>query len=395
MDTSDYEAILPHYDIYNPEHVQIRDGVLAYAREHCPVPHTDSEGGFHLITRYDDVRRVLLDPATFSSTGVGPRPSPICLNPLDADPPYQVELRKLLNPLFSRAALMRFEPVMRGIARDLVDGWVDRETIDLAADFSIPFAATTLARIVFDGFDDHTMVEIVDVVDRVGSGDVGAYAELLAYAAKFLAMYEDGSANTDNRLIAALLEGTVGGGRPLTTEERLGVISVTFLGGLDTVRGVIPMIALELDADPALEQRLRDPNWVRNDLDELIRLLSPVTLMGRTVMRDCEVGDTKLKAGDRVLVFFGSASRDPERFENPDVLEFDTPRPAHASFGLGVHRCLGMHLARLQLEIAFDELLKQITNIKVVGPVTWATGIAQIPESLPIRFDRVRVGASR
>ena len=164
----------------------------------CHTP--TARGGFHLITRYDDVRRVLPDPATLSPTGVGPRPSPICLNPvLDADPPYQVELRKLLNPLFSRAALMRFEPVMPWIACALVDGWVDRETIDLAADFSIPFAATRLARIVFDGFDDHTMVEIVDVVDRVGSGDVGAYAELLAYAAEFLAMYEDGSANTSKR----------------------------------------------------------------------------------------------------------------------------------------------------------------------------------------------------
>jgi cytochrome P450 len=395
MTTPDCEAILPHFDIYNPEHVQIRDDVLAYAREHCPVPHTDSEGGFHLITRYEDVRRVLLDPATFSSKAVGPRPNPICLNPLDVDPPYQVELRKLLNPLFSRAALMRFEPVMRGIARDLVDGWVDRETIDLAIDFSIPFAATTLARIVFDGFEDRTVVEIVDVVARIGSGDLLAYGELLNHAANFLAMYEGRSENIDNRLVAALLEGTVDGGRPLTTEERLGVISVTFLGGLDTVRGVIPMIALELDADPTLEHRLRDPNWVRNDLDELIRLLSPVTTLARTVTRDCEVGDTKLKAGDRVLVFFGSASRDPERFDNPDVLAFDTPRPAHASFGLGVHRCLGMHLARLQLEIAFDELFKQITNIKVAGPVTWATGIAQIPESLPIRFDRVLVGTSR
>ena len=144
---------------------------------------------------------------------------------------------------------------------------------------------------------------------------------------------------------------------------------MTFLGGLDTVRGVIPMIALELDADPALEQRLRDPNRVRNDLDELIRLLSPVTLMGRTVMRYCEVSDAKLKAGDRVLVFFGSASRDAERFDNADVLEFDTPRPAHASFGLGVHRCLGMHLARLQLEIAFDELLKQYHQHQGPGPL--------------------------
>jgi cytochrome P450 len=287
--------------------------------------------------------------------------------------------------------MMRFEPVMRQIARDLIDGWVDRDAIDLAADFSIPFAAASLARIVFDGFEDHTMVEIVEVVGRIGSGDVAAYGELLAHAATFLALHEDSSSGLDNRLVAALFEGTVADGRPLTTEERLGVISVTFLGGLDTVRGAIPMIALELDADPALEQRLRNPGWVNSDLDELIRLLSPVTTLARTVTRECEVGGIPLKAGDRVLVFFGSASRDARRFDHGDRLDFDAVRPGHASFGLGVHRCLGMHLARLQLEIAFDELLTRITNIRVAGPVTWATGIAQIPESLPIRFDRVTV----
>ena len=117
------DALLDRYDMFDPEHERIKWGVFDRMRRGCPVAHTDADGGGqYVVTRYDDVRRVLEDPETFSSAGVSPRPSPVNLNPLDADPPIQPELRRILNPLFSRSFLMNFAPQMRARGAELVEG---------------------------------------------------------------------------------------------------------------------------------------------------------------------------------------------------------------------------------------------------------------------------------
>ena len=130
-----------------------------------------------------------------------------------------------------------------------------------------------------------------------------------------------------------------------------------FLGGLDTTRSAIGTIAMHIAMQPELEARVRDPRWVRNDMDEFIRHASPVATFGRTVTRDTEVGGCPMRKGDRVLVRFDSANRDEEKFPNADQLQFDPPRGGNAGFGLGIHRCVGMHLARVEITIAFEELL--------------------------------------
>ncbi|BDB43952.1 cytochrome P450 family protein [Mycobacterium kiyosense] len=118
-------------------HEKAKWDVFAYARRNCPVAHTDADGGGqYVVTRYEDVRRVLEDPQTFSSAGVSPRPSPVQLNPLDADPPYQVELRKLLNPLFTRNFLLRFEPELRKNAVDLIGRFIDNGRCDFIREFA-------------------------------------------------------------------------------------------------------------------------------------------------------------------------------------------------------------------------------------------------------------------
>lgn len=386
------EALLDRYDMFDPEHEKIKWDVFDRMRRDCPVAHTVADGGGqYVVTRYDDVRRVLEDPETFSSAGVSPRPSPVNLNPLDADPPLQPELRRILNPLFSRSFLMDFAPQMRARGAELVESWLDRGRVELITEFAAPFVGNALAHIVFDDDDPVRMQEAIDTVTAAGTEATDAsFFNLAVLAGRYLA---DREANpVERRDVLNTITTCTVLGRPLTDEERLGVITVVFLGGLDTTRGAIGAIAAHLARRPELEARVRDPRWVRRDMDEFIRLESPVGCLARTATRDVEVGGTSIKKGEQLLIRFDSANRDETRFPGGAELDFDSPRGGHAGFGLGLHRCLGVHLARIQIAIAFEELLKRVTNLRFAEgsfeDVRWAPGIANGPERLDLHFDR-------
>jgi cytochrome P450 len=391
--------LLHSFDMFDEGHEQRKWQVLEHARLTCPVARTEVDGGFWLITRYDDVRRVLEDPETFSSAQVTPQPSPVRLNPLDADPPVQPDLRRMLNPLFSRSALERYVPDMRQAADRLIDTWIDDGECDLIKDFAGPFVAGALSAIVFPDLFPDEMVAAVDIVNRAGSAPseaehIRALTELAILAAQSLAAAEDNLPDEPS-VVRAIVTGTVEDGRPLTDDERLGVLIVLFLGGLDTTRGAIGAIAHELTRHPELESRLRDPRWARRDLDEFVRFASPVGCLARTATRDTEVGGVAMRAGDRLLIRFDSANRDDARFADADELVFDPPRPGHVGFGLGIHRCLGAHLARIQITVAFERLLARITNLRMASDdIQWHPGISNGPRGLPVRFDRL-VDAAR
>jgi cytochrome P450 len=386
-------AILPHYNMWDPEHEKVKWDVFSYARRSCPVAHTDADGGSrYVVTRYEDVRRVLEDPKTFSSAGVSPRPSPVQLNPLDADPPYQVELRKILNPLFTRNFLLRFEPELRKNAIDLIGRFVDNGRVDFIREFAGPFVGNALSRVVFNEEDPEKMDHAAQVVIRVAVDPTDeAFFQLAMLAGQYIAEREANPVDRDD-VLNAIATGVLESGRPLTDGERLGVVTVLFLGGLDTTRGALGAIAYHLARQPQLEQRLRDPAWIRQDMDEFIRLESPVGCLGRTATRDVELGGVTIKQGEQLLIRFDSANRDEARFEDAAHLRFDTRRSSSAGFGLGIHRCLGSHFARIQIAIAFDELFKRVTNLRFADPdaeVRWAAGIANGPESLDLLFDTV------
>ncbi len=384
-------AMLPHYNMWDPDHEKAKWDVFSYARRNCPVAHTDADGGGqYVVTRYDDVRRVLEDPETFSSTGVAPRPSPVKLNPLDADPPYQVELRKILNPLFTRNFLLRFEPELRKNATELIGRFIDNGRFEFVREFAGPFVGNALSRVVFNEDDPEKMDHAAEVVIKVAvEATDEAFFELAVLAGQYIAGRETNPVDR-NDVLNVIATGTVGGGRPLTDEERLGVITVLFLGGLDTTRGAMGSIAYHLASRPELEQRLRDPAWIRQDMDEFIRLESPVGCLGRTATRDVELGGVTIRQGEQLLIRFDSANRDETRFEDASGLRFDVRRSSSAGFGLGIHRCLGSHFARIQIAIAFDELFKRVTNLRFADPdaeVHWAPGIANGPEGLDLLFD--------
>lgn len=379
--------ILQNVDLYADDQREHLVDALAVARAECPVLHTDADDGYYVVTRFDDVRTVCEHPEIFSSAQPGLRGVPVRVIPLDMDPPEHHAFRSFLNHYFSRTFLLRYSDAMRGIARDAIATFLDKGSFDVVADYATPFSAGSLARIVFATDDQDLVDRGVVAVKRVATESTPESFEAVAA----LAMEAMASATGDDRedVLAALATATVAG-RPLTVEERLGIVTVLLLGGLDTTRGMIVHIAHHLATRPGVEAVLREPHWWQNALDEFLRYETTVSFMARTVTQDTTLGGVPLKAGDRLAVHFYSADRDATRFDRPDDLWFDRPHKPSAAFGLGVHRCLGQNFARIQLSIAFEELLARATNFRLVegAEIRRQVGVClNTPYELPLTFD--------
>jgi len=382
------EDLAPHLDLFDPSHSERLWEVLSYARTACPVLKTDADEGYYIITRYDDLRTVLEDPGTYSSVQAGLRGVPLPMPPLTEDPPRHIEYRRALNKYLSRSFLGRYAADVRDTARTLLDNLVPRGRFDFMTDYAIPFTSRNLARVILDDSNAERIQRAIAIATRISSeGDPQAFFDMAALAEEFL---RDRAASGSQRddVLSAIVNGTVEG-RPLTLQEQVGATMIMFTGGLDTTKAALGNIASHLAGDATLEQRLRDPEWIKADLDEFLRYESPITFMARTVTRDTELGGCPLKPGDRVAVHYASANRDESRFEHADRLDFGRQRNPHAAFGLGPHRCIGMHFARLQIETAFSELLSRVTNLRIPqdGHVQTAVGIVLSPEHLPVAFD--------
>jgi cytochrome P450 len=391
QDSQQLESMLHTWEYTSVAHETLKWEIFSYARGQCPVARTEAGGGFWLVTRYDDVKRVLEDWETFSSTESGITPSAVSLGPISDDPPVQTAARQLLNPLFSRGAVAKYEPAMRSAARELIANWIDRGSVELLAEFSGPYIAAILTEAVFRDFGPENLERAVRLARDFCEGhSPQIFIDLFGICAEYLTAVRERGGGTVDSVAYRLLNGTFDGA-PIPLDKQLGTLVILLLGGLETTRGAIGSIAYRVATNPGIEDRLRDPDWVRRDLDEFLRLDSPVSCMARVATRDVELNGAHIKAGERVQVRYDSANRDATRFRAADTLVFDEPRRGHAAFGFGVHRCIGSNLARLQIEIAFDELLKQIKNLRLApgAEITWTPGNSSALHAVHLEFDRV------
>ncbi|MDA4108510.1 cytochrome P450 [Mycolicibacterium holsaticum] len=391
MKDSELAELLPHWDTYEPEHEKVRHEIMRYARQNQPVAWTDALGGTWLVTRFEEVQQVALDWETFSSQDAIPFGIPLRICPIDADPPLQTALRHMLNPLFSRSYLYRYVPMMNKLAADLVDAWAHKGSVELANEFAAPYVGTILMNIVMGEMAPEQSERVTKAV--IGCAHEGTPENFMALVEASMERLETAKADPDNAspVLRGILDCTVDG-RPLDEEERLGVLNILFLGGLDTTRAAITMIALRVATQPGIEQRLRDPHWVRQDLDEFLRIDSPVATFGRVATKDTQLAGVQIKKGQRLLLRYDSANRDETRFPEPDTLIFDdkSRRPTHTAFSLGIHRCVGSNLARLQIPIAWENILSRITNLRLDADprdIVWEPGLSNGPSTVPLTFE--------
>jgi len=378
------------FDFFDPEHAERVEQFAAYARAHCPVAYSSARGGQYIVTRYEDACQVLEDPATFSSRPeasiIGTKG--VRMPPIDTDPPAQRAYRKILNPYFHPRRLAAQESTVREVARTTIARWAGTGQCDVITEFAGPFVTDVLAKVVFAEPDEAVFRTANEFVDRISHGESSAFADFRQFLLDYVNRRRATPGLRDN--VVWELNNVTIEGRPLSEEERVGAVLILFIGGLDTTKVAIGNIIHQMTLDATLEPRLRTPGWERTILEELLRYQAPVTALGRVATRDAIVGEQPIKAGERLVVHFASANHDERMFEDPGRLVFDRSRNPHLSFGLGVHRCIGMHLARLQIRVAVEEFLKVATDVRLQPDATLTrhAGVTPIFHRLPVYFSR-------
>jgi cytochrome P450 len=391
----DAEAEVGHFSPYDRrfEDKDLRLELLQYTRARCPVWHSDAHEGYWIVSNYALVAEVLQDFDTFRSgegVTVPHNPAQPIMPPIDVDPPAHRAWRRLLNPYVSPAALAARRSETQAIARSLVDQFVARGEFDVMADYAEPLSAIVLAKVILgvENVDEIRQVQqnshaISDGMDNERGQQ--AFIDLRAHVERLVA--ERRQHPRDDDIVTGVLAATIEG-QPVTESEAVNCLMIVYLGGLDTTSNAIGSIAYRMALDPALVDQARDPLWFRQRLDEFLRLDSPVANLSRTAAHDTQLGGQTIAGGEKVLVSYLSANRDESEFAAADTLDFDRPRNRHVAFGLGPHRCVGSHLARFEIEIAFEELLGRIEDLHLPeqDPLIWKTGLNFGPRSLRLTF---------
>lgn len=385
---------LDQFDPYDPAFAAEYFDRLAEMRTRCPVAHSDHHGGFWVLTRYDDVRKVILDWESFTSEqglSIPKTHNALRMPPIEVDPPEQRQWRKLMNHLLTPQILAKHEPGMRRIANELLDPIVERGEGDLAVEFARPYPGT----IFFTELLGLPRDELADVLGwthvvsfEAASPDLpNAFASLFQFCAEVLTKRKEQGVRRED-LVDSLVYGDLEGTEP-PFERKVAALIMLIIGGLDTSANLIGNIMNQLARDSALRDQFRDdPQLWREALEEFLRFEGPISGLARTATRDVEIGGKLIRAGDVVLCHYGAANRDPEQFDDPDVLNFGRETNRHIAFGLGVHRCAGSNLARIQIRIALEEILRRMPDIRLKpgADVQWVRGMAHGVSSLPVVF---------
>ena len=366
-------------------------------RGECPIAHTDRYHGVWVPTRYEDLAAIAHDHVRFSSRTIlvtdraeSPHDLGFHAPPITEDPPYHTDVRRLLLPVFSPAVVAAYEPITRAMADELIDGFIDDGACDAAVDYAQHVPIKVITRMLGIPDSDHAKFRdwihrLVEESPLAGDGVFGAIFEIGGYLAGHL---EDHRTTPRDDIITHLLDARMPDGRPLTDQEILGVCILLLLAGIDTTWSAIGASLLHLATHLDDRQRLiDDPTLIHSATEEFLRVFAPVT-MAREVVEDTEIGGCPMRTGDRLLLPFPAANRDPEVFDRPDDVVLDREVNRHLAFGVGIHRCLGSNLARMELRVAIQTWLERIPDFELTDPdaVTWSAGQVRGPRTLPFAF---------
>lgn len=366
-------------------------------RERAPVAHSDRWGGQWLPTRYEDLATIASDAEHYSSVTVGvtgrkPGEGPLLsAPPITSDPPEHTALRRLLLPAFSPKRIEALTGLTRSIARSLIDELRARPDGlgDAAEDYAkhIPVRVIS-AMLGVPESDEEQFTDWVIRVLQIGPYDfeVGQQAtkEILAYFEQKIAERQADPAPRDD-LLQFLLEATYEDA-PLERKHILGTCFLLLVAGIDTTWSSIGSSLWHLATHPTDRDRMAtEPELIPTAIEEFLRVYAPVT-MARIVKAETTLGGHQLHVGDRVLLPFPAANRDPEVFEDPEEIHIDRKVNRHAAFGLGVHRCLGSNLARMELQVAVEEWMRAFPTFELRQGerVEWTGGQVRGPRTVPV-----------
>lgn len=390
----------PELDDFDIHRADARVGAECQWRRMRELPglfHDDRYGGYHVAARYDDVRTVLMNPGIFASGKGITLPPPDAVRsfhiPAETDPPAHGEYRALMMAFTTAEEARRREPAVRQMVIDLLERIPLGEPFDFVRAFARPLPILVALDLLGLPMSDAADLEqlVGDLHREVASGvRSGAGDRLKQYAESVLARRRAQAPRGDEDLVAAILTGQVFG-RALSDEEQMSMVRQILVGGFDTTSATLAAMMHWLATEPGAAERLRaEPGLIDSASEEIIRHSSPSTYLRREVTEETVLGGTRLKPGDSVLIAFGSANRDPRKFECPDEIRPDRRPNPHLGFGAGRHRCIGSFIAKTELRLAFAEILARIDSFALddSAPIRYTSGLGQGIISLPIVFGR-------
>jgi cytochrome P450 len=393
----------PDIDLYDPASFdggQPHDQ-FDWLRANDPVHrHALPDGGhFFALTRFDDVRAVGKDAATFSSepTIMIDEPDPSTdmgdhKMMLMADPPLHTRMRRMVSRDFTPGAARRLRPRIEELAVRIVDEVVERGECDLVADIAGEMPSFVIAELLGIPLEDGRELYHLTETLHAASSAVGieaqqaAFGQMFGYAQQVCAAKRD--APSDD--LASLLATGELEGQPLDEVDFFLWFLLLVDAGGDTTRNLVGggMHALFEHPDQLAALRADPDGLLPSAIEELLRYVSPVVHMRRRATRDTELRGVAIAAGDRVVMYYGAANRDPEVFDRPHELDLRRSPNHHVAFGGGgPHFCMGAHIARIEVDALLRQVLARLDDLAPAGQATWlASNFINGPTHLPVSF---------
>jgi cytochrome P450 len=357
--------------------------------------------GTPVLSRYQDVLWALRHPEIFSSEmemhmALGTERPMI---PQQIDPPAQTKFRKILDPRFSKKRMLEIAPDVRRNANRLIDAFFERGECELDREFAVPLPCTAFLSLM--GLPQAELPRFLRIKDMIirphtlmeqptpeGAQALRKQAGQQIYAF-FGDVIEERRRNPGTDMVSYLLETEIDGQR-LTREEILDVSFLLILAGLDTVTATLGCNIAYLAANPGQRKRIaQKPELIPAAVEELLRWETPVTAVPRILKQDLEIHGHKLAKGEMVTLLLGASNVDGTEFQEPERVDFERERNKHLAFGGGPHRCLGSHLARIELQVAMEVWHERIPDYRIKPGETprYSPGIREV-QYLPLVWDR-------
>lgn len=349
-------------------------------RDASPVYHVPEPFDMWMIFDYNTVKRVISDHAAFSSRVPAPDNWFVF-----SDPPTHTKLRGLISSAFTPKSIAGLEPRVREICRDLLSKIREKNMVDIASEFAVPFPMKIIAEIIgipssdwslFKNWSD-TILKITYTMRGMENDPEAVHAlanfrDVTVHMRDYLArMIREREKSPRDDLLTRLIQAEVDGEK-LNESEILGFFQLLIVGGQETTTNLITNAILCLLENPEQLAKLRqDADLLPGAIEEVLRHCSPIQWVMRTPVADVELQGKNIPAGKLILAVIGSANRDPSQFPDPDRFDITRNPNPHLAFGHGIHSCIGAALSRMEARVALGDILTTLPNLELASALPW------------------------
>ncbi len=388
------------FDIFSPEYTEQPEPVWKELQNRCPVAHTERGGGLWMSTKYEDARTLCAMPESMSNRQVSIVPlregtdlladyHTQTLPPVSSDPPEHTPLRRLILPFFSPKATEKYRGFTENLCNRLIDRFIEQGRCDAAVDYAQQITPQVIGHLL--GIDTSRSEEFTRyVIDFMEDGvkDPELRAKSMhAMQDYFAGLIEQRRGADGDDYVSQLARAEIDG-KPMSDKLLVNYCVLLLVAGIDTTWSALGSSLLHFATHESDRRRLAaEPELFPTAVEELLRYYAPVSV-GRVAMEDVELGDVTVRRGERMMINFPAANRDNEAFEDADEFVIDRARNRHLAFGVGIHRCVGSNLARMEMEVALRAWFARIPEFTLSDPdgVSWAAGQIRGARNVPVRF---------